>query len=205
MGLNQHLNDFYTLLEHSHQVCQMPNIWHLTHQTPLFKPHEVFQMCQNFATCYNTVSYLRRYGHQCQKYFGLFNYFSLSSHQISLSSSATHISLSVSSSLITDLTMPRHWPPHHAASIFSSCHAGLFDLVDLFSSRHAGLISSCHVDLITPLTTTTSHRFVWPLHHAKLISVWFKDAGLCRWMWVCLIWWMWVCASGGFGMWVCLI
>ena len=28
-------------LEHSHQVCQMPNIWHLAHQTPKTAPHEV--------------------------------------------------------------------------------------------------------------------------------------------------------------------
>ena len=108
----------------------MPNIWHLTHQIPLFKPYKVFQMCQNFATCYNTVSNMRWYGHQCQKYFGLYNYFSLSSHQISLSLSATHLSLFVFGSLITDLTTPRHWPP---------CHADLFDLVDLISSRHTCL------------------------------------------------------------------
>ena len=29
-------------LEHSHQVCQMPNIWHLAHQTPKNPSHEVF-------------------------------------------------------------------------------------------------------------------------------------------------------------------
>ena len=28
-------------LEHSHQVCQMPNIWHLTRQTPKTEHHEV--------------------------------------------------------------------------------------------------------------------------------------------------------------------
>ena len=46
----------------------------LTHQTPLFKPHEVFQMCQNFATCYSTVLNMRRYRHQCQIFFLLFVY-----------------------------------------------------------------------------------------------------------------------------------
>ena len=28
--------------EHSHQVCQMSNIWHLTYQTPKNHFHEVF-------------------------------------------------------------------------------------------------------------------------------------------------------------------
>ena len=51
---------------------------YLTHQTPLFKshemfqmcqkfttllfkPHEMFQMCQKFATCYSTVITLAQY------------------------------------------------------------------------------------------------------------------------------------------------
>ena len=113
-------------LEHSHQVCQMPNIWHLTHQTPLVKPHEMFQMCQNFATCYSTVSNMRQYGHQCQKYFGLFNYFSLSSHQISLSLSVTHLSLSLSLSLC--VWFSHRWS-HHATPLTTTPH---------------------HADLITP-------------------------------------------------------
>ena len=92
----------------------MLNILHLTHQTPLFKPHAMFQMCQKFATWYNTVSNMRLYRHQCQKYFGLFNYFSLSSHQISLSPSTTHLSLSVFGSLIANLTTPRQ--SHHATN-----------------------------------------------------------------------------------------
>ena len=29
------------LLEHSYQVCQLPNIWHLAHQTPKIDHHEV--------------------------------------------------------------------------------------------------------------------------------------------------------------------
>ena len=28
-------------LEHSHQMCQMPNIWHLAHQTQKIEHHEV--------------------------------------------------------------------------------------------------------------------------------------------------------------------
>ena len=120
-------------LEHSHQVCQMPNIWHLTHQTPLVKPHEMFQMCQNFATCYSTVSNMRQYGHQCQKYFGLFNYFSLSSHQISLSPSVTHLSLSLSLSLsvclvLSSLISPCHTTDHHTTSCRSH-HATLVCLI----------------------------------------------------------------------------
>ena len=43
----------------------MPNIWHLAHQTLLFKLHEVCYMFYNFRTCYSTVSNMRRYGHKC--------------------------------------------------------------------------------------------------------------------------------------------
>ena len=43
-------------LEHYHQMCQMPNIWHLTHQTPIFKVHEMFQISKFFIICLFTVS-----------------------------------------------------------------------------------------------------------------------------------------------------
>ena len=43
-------------LEHYHQVCQMSNIWHLTHQTPIFKLHEMFQISKFFIICLFTVS-----------------------------------------------------------------------------------------------------------------------------------------------------
>ena len=52
-------------LEHSHQVCQMPNIWHLAHQTLLLKFHEMCYMLYNFRTCYSIVSNMRRYGYKC--------------------------------------------------------------------------------------------------------------------------------------------
>ena len=34
----------------------MPNIWHLTHQTPIFKFHEMFQISKFFIICLFTVS-----------------------------------------------------------------------------------------------------------------------------------------------------
>ena len=43
-------------LEHYHRVCQMPNIWHLTHQTPIFKLHKMFQISNFFIICLFTVS-----------------------------------------------------------------------------------------------------------------------------------------------------
>ena len=68
-------------LEHSHQVCQMPNIWHLTHQTPKYEPNKVFQIPKILAHCYSTVSNMRRYGHKCQtKQLIFYSTFSLSSH-----------------------------------------------------------------------------------------------------------------------------
>ena len=136
-------------------MCQMSNIWHLTNQIPLFKPHEVFQMCQNFATCYSTVSNMRWYEHQCQKYFGLFNYFSLSSHQISLSPFATHLFLSL-------CVWFSHCRSHHATPLTTT-------------PRHANLITprrSHHAtDHHINLCLVQRCRFVW------------VDVGLCRW-WV---------------------
>ena len=81
-------------LEHSHQVCQMPNIWHLAHQTTKIDPHEVCQMPKNLAHCYSTVSNMRRYGHQCYKFFPYFIHFSLSSQHISLRLQHNSLSLS---------------------------------------------------------------------------------------------------------------
>ena len=67
-------------LEHSHQVCQMPNIWHLTHQTPKYEPNKVFQIPKILAHCYSTVSNMRRYGYKCQtKQLIFYSTFSLSS------------------------------------------------------------------------------------------------------------------------------
>ena len=134
----------------------MSNIWHLTNQIPLFKPHEEFQMCQNFTTCYSTVSNMRWYEHQCQKYFGLFNYFSLSSHQISLSPFATHLFLSLCL-VLSLLISPRHatpltTTPHHA------------NLITPRRSHHA---TDHHINLCL----VQRCRFVW------------VDVGLCRW-WV---------------------
>ena len=44
--------------EHPHQVCQMPNFWHLAHQTPISMLYEMFQISNFFATCYNAVSFM---------------------------------------------------------------------------------------------------------------------------------------------------
>ena len=65
--------------EHSHQVCQMPNIWHLAHQTSKVDPHEMCQMPKNLTHRYSTVSNMKRYGHQCYNFFSYFIHFSLSS------------------------------------------------------------------------------------------------------------------------------
>ena len=79
-------------------MCQMPNIWHLVHQTPKTNPHQLFQISKNLTHSYSNISNMRRYRHQCQKHFGLFNsFFSLLLSDISLR--LQHISLSLSLSL----------------------------------------------------------------------------------------------------------
>ena len=51
-----------------------------TFDTPITKtiPHQLFQISKNLRHNYSTVSNMRRYGHQCQTLFGLFNSFFLS-------------------------------------------------------------------------------------------------------------------------------
>ena len=51
-----------------------------TFDTPITKtiPHQLFQISKNLRYNYSTVSNMRRYGHQCQTLFGLFNSFFLS-------------------------------------------------------------------------------------------------------------------------------
>ena len=74
----------------------MPNIWHLTHRTPLFKPHEVFQMCQNFTTCYNTMITLHGTEQYSTRVYYYFIHLSLSFTQtlsLSLSLSLSHLEL----------------------------------------------------------------------------------------------------------------
>ena len=144
-------------------------------------------MCQNFAICYSTVSIWDGTDINAKNILA-YLITSLSSHQIYLS-----LSLSLS-----------HLRSYHAMPLTTtSCHAN--PIIQRWFVWFGGfdLIMPCRFDFITPLTTTTPCRFVWPPHHATSIFVCFKDAGLCWWMWVCLIWWMWVCAGGGFGMWVC--
>ena len=48
--------------------------------TPITKtiPHQLFQISKNLRHGYSTVSNMRRYRHQCQTLFGLFNSFFLS-------------------------------------------------------------------------------------------------------------------------------
>ena len=61
----------------------MPNIWHLAHQTLLFKLHEVCYMFYNFRTCYSTVSNMRQYGHKCHfQKIVFYSTFSLSSQYL---------------------------------------------------------------------------------------------------------------------------
>ena len=51
------LNAIFRSLEHSHQVCQMSNIWLLAHQTPKDKIHEVFHMLKVLAFLANLLQY----------------------------------------------------------------------------------------------------------------------------------------------------
>ena len=103
-----------------------------TFDTPITKtiPHQLFQISKNLRHGYSTVSNMRRYGHQCQTLFGLFNSFILSPPIICISRSLSiyishslslflclHLSLSLSGILampsrqsdltIADLAAPR--------------------------------------------------------------------------------------------------
>ena len=90
-------------------MCQMPNIWHLKHQTPKTNHHQLFQISKNLTHIYSTISNMRQYGHQCQTLFSLFNSFFLSPPIICLSPSTTHLSLSLSLSLSLAFSSPsRH-------------------------------------------------------------------------------------------------
>jgi len=58
--------ELYRQLKHYHQVFQMPNIWHLAHQTPKDTSQQVFQMAKYLAHVNSTVTNMERYKHKCQ-------------------------------------------------------------------------------------------------------------------------------------------
>ena len=55
-------------LEHYHQVCQMPNIWHLAHHTHTHTPkkkkksHEMFLMSKYLTLINSALSNIEPYG-----------------------------------------------------------------------------------------------------------------------------------------------
>ena len=144
---------------------------------------------------------MRQYGHQCQKYFGLFNYFSLSSHQISLSPSATHLSLSLYLVLSSPIS-PRHatpltTTPRHA-DLIKPCRFvwfGGFDLITPCRSHHA---TNHHHATPVCLTITSHHVDLCLVQRCTFVPV---DVGLFDLVDVSLCWW-WVWDVGLWMWWV---
>ena len=100
-------------LEHSHQACQMPNIWHLAHQTLLLKFHEMCYMLYNFRTCYSIVSNMRRYGYKCHfRKMIFYSTFFLSSQYLI----QCFLSLLTAFSLRLHLSLSLFWPSRHRRS-----------------------------------------------------------------------------------------
>ena len=71
-------------------------IWHKLEHISKYEPHKMFQMAKNLVHYYSTISNMRRYRQQLQKFILLFYLLFLSPHHISLSLS---LSLSLSSNL----------------------------------------------------------------------------------------------------------
>ena len=101
-------------------MCQIPNIWHLAHQTPKTDHHEVSQMPKILAHCYSAVSNMRRYGQKWQNFILLLFYLLfLSPHHRFLSLSVLS-SLSSLSSLFLFHSMPIT-KGHHSTLVLSTC------------------------------------------------------------------------------------
>ena len=89
-----------------------------TFDTPNTKtsPHQPFQISKNLKHIYSTVSNMRRYRHQCQTLFGLFNSFFLSPpsfvslrlQPISLSLFLSGILIAISPRRETETAQARH-------------------------------------------------------------------------------------------------
>ena len=116
----------------------------LTHQTPKYEPHEMFLMPKILAHCYNTVSNMRQYKQQLQKFILLFYLLFLSPHHRYLSLSVFS-SMSSLSSLSSLFLFPQHAdhqrpPPLNATDHLSS----LFSFVFFSSSFFSFFLFSIH-------------------------------------------------------------
>ena len=145
-------------------------------------PHQLFQISKNLRHGYSTVSNMRRYGHQCQTLFGLFNSFFLSP-PIRCISLCLHLSLSLSGILATP-SRPSDLAIADLATPRDRDRPGSPLIIDPLCDKE---------ELQCKGTVAGSENF-----HQRQRRRRFG-------MWVCLIWWMWVCAGGGIVLWVCLI
>ena len=126
-----------SILEHYHQVCQMPNIWHLAHQTPNTNPHQVFQISKIWheATVHSQI--WDGTNNNAIIFLLILFTFSLSSQHISLSLSLCLQHISVSLCLV--LSSP-----------------------SLFLFHHTTPISPRHIDLTTPCSRASYHHHTMP-------------------------------------------
>ena len=124
----------------------MPNIWHLTHQTPKYEPHEMFLMPKILAHCYNTVSNMRQYKQQLQKFILLFYLLFLSPHHryLSLSVFSSMSSLSSLSSLFlfhsTPTTKGHHSMPSIIYLLYSASCSFFFFFFSFFHSLFLAVV-----------------------------------------------------------------
>ena len=134
----------------------MPNIWHLTHQTPKTNPHQIFQISKILAWSYSTLSNMRAQGRKCQKFIFLF-------YLLFLSPPNTYLSLSLSLSLSLFLF---HSSPISPKTTTWHCWSLCQDRIP----RHTTLLSSYTIHHATPRNNTPRHatprrRAIGTSHH----------------------------------------
>ena len=137
-------------------MCQMSNIWHLTHQTLIFMLYEMFQISNSFATCYSMVPYMKPHCSMLQIFLSFFLFtpslisslpftlylFPLSPPYSRPLSSMLKISRLITSpltstTLAADLHIPRCRPPIPCLSFLLSMSLSISSLSSLLKiSRH---------------------------------------------------------------------
>ena len=121
----------------------MPNIWHLTHQTLIFMLYEMFQISKFFATCYNTIPYMKPHCSMLLIFFiiCLFTPSLISSLSSSLSVSSLSVvpAQDLSHLCLRSLTAsPRRQPPQPSPPTSTSLVANLpYQVSHFFSLCHS--------------------------------------------------------------------
>ena len=185
-------------LEHYHRVCQMPNIWHLTHQTPIFKLHKMFQNSNFFIICLFTIS-LSYIHSDSLSLFSHLEFILYACHFFSLVEAADLAEVTISPKLLISLPislqLPISWLPLHSHSfpLSSSSHWSWsclkpprleLPILPGAVSPRATNVSSLH---LTDLPLSLS-LFLFVLVAMFIIVV--------GWFWLMLVGWFWLVVIG---------